>query len=73
MQSKDPDLKGQCKRINMDFILGFGVIGNTEDFGPSVMGSSPVSPTKFRKKLNFFEIIFEKYTTNFYIEIVIRK
>ena len=33
----------------LSIILDFGVIGNTEDFGPSVMGSSPVSPTIVQK------------------------
>ena len=45
MQSKDPDYKGQCKRISPDLHIGPWCNGNTEDFGPSVMGSNPVGQT----------------------------
>ena len=37
--------QGQCKRISPDLFIGLWCNGNTQDFGPCIMGSNPVSPT----------------------------
>ena len=39
-------VNGQYRRISPDLHIGLWCNGNTQDFGPCVLGSSPGSPTK---------------------------